>query len=117
MKIPNIGTRLPDRDQRDWITSSELLNAVPNITYRQVDYWCRTGLLTPVDEPTPGTGHVRRFAEDQVTRARVVATLLAAGVQLPTIRLVVDDLAATGRATSGALTFVLSLDQTGDTAA
>ena len=117
MKIPNIGTRLPDRDTRDWVTSSELLNAVPQITYRQLDYWCRTGLLTPVDEATPGSGWTRRFHEGQVMRARVIAILLDAGVQLPTVRLVVDELVATGRAASGALTFVLHLDQTGDTAA
>ena len=117
MKIPNIGTTLPDRDQRDWVTSSELLNAVPQITYRQVDYWTRTGLLTALDDANPGSGWTRRYHEDQIPRARVIATLLASGVRLPTVRLVVDDLVATGRAISGALTFVLHPDQTGDTAA
>ena len=115
MKIPTIGTVLPPREDRDWITTSELL-ADTGITYRRADYWVRTGLLTTLDaDPTPGTGHVRRFAADQLTRAHAIAALLNAGVSLPVVREVIDDLVTHGRATSGALTFVL--DQTGDTAA
>lgn len=107
MKIHTIGTDLPPRDDRDWITTSELINEIPHLTYRRIDYWIRTGLLTTLDDPTPGTGWTRRLAEDQVTRVRVIAALLEAGVQLPTIRLIVDELVATGRATSGAVTFAL----------
>lgn len=116
MKIPIIGTVLPPRDERDWVTTQELLNDA-RITYRQADYWIRTGLLTTLDDPRPGTGHVRRLAEAQVERARAIAALLEAGISLPVIRHVVDDLVATGQATSGHLTLHLHLDPTGDTAA
>lgn len=117
MKISNIGTRLPDRDDRDWVTTSELLNTVTEISYRQLDYWVRTGLITTLDAPNPGTGWTRRLPETQIPRARAIAVLLNAGVSLPTIRGVIDDLVATGQATTGHLTLTLHLDPTGDTAA
>lgn len=110
-----LGAPVPPRDERDWVFSTEL-QAEAAITYRRLDYWTRTGLLQPLHEDiTPGTGHVRRYPVDQVERARAIATLLDAGVSLPVCRQVIDDLVATGHATSGQLTFVLT--PTGDTAA
>lgn len=116
MKIPHIGTVLPPREDRDWVTTSELI-AETGISYRQADYWCRTGLLTTLDAATPGSGWTRRLGQDQVVRARAIAALLEAGVAVTVIRQVVDELVATGAATSGHLTFLLDHDQTGGTAA
>lgn len=114
MKIPTIGNTLPAREERDWVTTHELI-AETSLTYRRVDYWIRTGLITTLDDPTPGTGFVRRLAADQVARAHAIAALLDAGVALQVVRDVVDELVATGHATSGQLTF--TLNKSGDTAA
>lgn len=105
-KVPTIGTRIPDRSDRDWVTTSELVAEV-DITYRQADYWTRTGLLTPIDLACPGTGNTRRYPADQVNRARVLATLTEAGVNLQVGRRLVDDLISTGAATYHHVTFQL----------
>jgi len=109
-KRPPVATiharNVPDRTDRDWVTGPELV-AEADITYRQADYWTRTGLLTPIDEPTPGSGHLRRYPDDQVDRARALATLLEAGVSLTTCRAVIDEVLATGSATHQHVTFHL----------
>lgn len=94
---------LPPRDERDWITSQELV-AETSITYRQLDYWCRTHLLHPLEAHTPGSGTVRRFHAEQITWVRALCDLLEAGVSLQTCRQVIDEFATTGRVTVGAIT-------------
>lgn len=95
---------VPARDDRDWVTGHELCNEA-GITYRQCDYWTRTDLLIPVEEATPGSGHLRRYPEDQVTRASVLADLLDAGVSLPICREVIDQLVDEHTVTVGHITF------------
>jgi DNA-binding transcriptional MerR regulator len=51
------------------LSASEVCQ-VAGISYRQLDHWIRTGLVS-LDNPTPGYGHNRRFdqaADDQVVR-------------------------------------------------
>lgn len=107
---------LPPREDRDWVTTHELLNEA-DITYRQADYWTRTRLLTPIEAHTPGSGHLRRYRADQVDRARALAALLDAGVSLITCRLVIDEVLATGTATVGGVTLHLNPPSTGATPA
>jgi DNA-binding transcriptional MerR regulator len=109
---PNQGI-LP-RDERDWVTSHELLTDA-SITYRQLDYWCRTGLLTTIHNPNPGSGHLRVFPLSQLERARAVRELLDAGMALTVIRDVVDQYAAHGHVVVGGIT--LTRNQSGDTPA
>jgi len=48
------------------------------ITYRQLDYWTRAGLL---DGPRDiGTGNARDWTTGQVSKARVMGTLVRAGI-------------------------------------
>lgn len=42
----------------------DALRLVPGVSYRQADYWCRTGLLDGYVSPTVGTGHPRSVAAD-----------------------------------------------------
>lgn len=49
------------------------------ITYRQLDYWCRTGYLHPL-RATPGSGHARLLPIADVGLARLVKILLEAGL-------------------------------------
>lgn len=44
-------------------------------TYRQVDHWCVTGLISSVNSPRSGTGHPRKFDEELVEDVRFLATI------------------------------------------
>ena len=70
-------------------------------TYRQLDYWCRTGLLTP-DGDAAGSGSRRRWSDRDVLEAALIVALLDVGlvhdgvrVVLPWLRQIpTDDLVA-----------------------
>lgn len=54
------------------------LSDVPSLTgatYRQVDYWTRTGRLK-AEPKAPGSGYARFVADDEVAVVRVAATLI-----------------------------------------
>ena len=44
-------------------------------SYRQIDYWCRNGVICPLGEATPGSGRNRQFKESEVKRVRVLADI------------------------------------------
>lgn len=114
---------LPPRAERDWVTSAELV-AEAGVTYRRVDYWTRTGLLSALPHPangsrrlydglvstpeTPGSGHLRRYSVDQVARACILRDLLAAGLSLQTCRLIADRIVAGEQVTLGRITLTYS---------
>ncbi|MGZ4204573.1 MAG: MerR family transcriptional regulator [Actinomycetota bacterium] len=60
------------------------------ITYRQLDYWARTGLVTPSIRDADGSGSQRMYGFNDVVQLRVIKKLLDAGVSLPKIRRAVD---------------------------
>lgn len=97
------GAALPARDDRDWVTALELVDEA-SVTYRKVDYWTRAQLLEPIENPTPGSGHLRRYHQSQVTRCCVIRDLLNLGITSNVCRLIVDDLITDGYATVGAIT-------------
>lgn len=102
--------QIPSRDERDWATSAELLDET-GLTYRQADYWCRTGLITPMEHATPGSGFLRRFTNTEVTRARTIRQLLDAGIELPTIRRVIAEVLDTGHYDVGPVRITVHHDQ------
>jgi DNA-binding transcriptional MerR regulator len=55
------------------LSASEVCQ-VAGISYRQLDDWCRTGLV-PLDDPMPGSGHHRRYDQAAVDRVVQIATL------------------------------------------
>jgi hypothetical protein len=48
-----------------------------DVTYRQVDYWCRVGLLTPSIRDASGSGIARLFTPEDALVARLVKVLVA----------------------------------------
>ena len=60
------------------------------ITYRQLDYWARTGLLTPTLASAKGSGSKRRYDYTDVLELKVIKSLLDAGVSLQRARRTVD---------------------------
>ncbi|SOD64056.1 DNA-binding transcriptional regulator, MerR family [Streptomyces zhaozhouensis] len=60
--------------------------AAAGITYRQLDYWARTGLVQPEVRPAPGQGGQRLYSFRDVLVLKIVKRLLDAGVSLQAIR-------------------------------
>ena len=54
------------------------------ITYRQLDYWARTGLLQPSIRAARGSGSQRLYSFRDILVLKVVKKLLDAGVSLQT---------------------------------
>ena len=71
--------------------------AIVGISYRQLDYWARTGMVEPSLRPASGSGTVRLYSFDDLVRLRVVRRLLDAGVSLQKVRDAVAELARRGR--------------------
>ncbi len=66
--------------------------AVTGITYRQLDYWARTGLLEPSVRAARGSGSQRLYSFRDLLVLRVVKKLLDAGVSLQQVRSAVQSL-------------------------
>lgn len=56
------------------------------ITYRQLDYWIRTGLIAPSIAEGHGSGTQRRFSATDVREVRLVAALMSQGIDQRRIR-------------------------------
>ena len=66
--------------------------AAAGITYRQLDYWARTGLVEPSIRPAHGSGSQRLYSFRDILVLKVVKRLLDTGVSLPNIRTAVTQL-------------------------
>lgn len=62
------------------------------ITYRQLDYWARTGLVEPSVQPAHGSGSQRLYSFRDILVLKVVKRLLDTGVSLQQIRTAVSHL-------------------------
>jgi DNA-binding transcriptional MerR regulator len=62
------------------------------ITYRQLDYWARTGLVEPTVREASGSGSQRLYSFRDILVLKVVKKLLDAGVSLPNIRTAISTL-------------------------
>ena len=66
------------------------------ITYRQLDYWARTGLVEPTVRTAGGSGTQRLYSFRDILLLRVIKSLLDAGVSLQQIRIAVHHLRQRG---------------------
>lgn len=60
-------------------------------TYRQLDYWERTGLVTPSIREASGSGSQRRYSEEDLERVLAIVKLLGAGFSLQAVRRFLGD--------------------------
>ena len=74
MKDQDIGYRAPQ------------VCSLVGITYRQLDYWARTGLIKPSIQSAQGSGTQRRYSFTDIVQLKVVKRLLDAGMSLKKIR-------------------------------
>ena len=70
--------------------------AAAGISYRQLDYWARTGLVTPSIRGAAGSGSQRLYSFRDVLVLKVVKKLLDAGVSLQNVRAAVGHLRRRG---------------------
>ena len=69
---------------------------VAGITYRQLDYWARTGLVEPSVRTASGSGTQRLYGFRDILVLKVVKRLLDTGVSLHQIRVAVGHLRERG---------------------
>ncbi|HSN06967.1 MAG TPA: MerR family transcriptional regulator [Candidatus Angelobacter sp.] len=66
--------------------------AAAGITYRQLDYWARTGLVEPSVRTAAGSGSQRLYSFRDILVLKVIKRLLDTGVSLQNIRTAVEHL-------------------------
>lgn len=90
------GTLFDDRDLRavpdDLGYRGPVACSVSGITYRQLDYWARTGLVVPSIRTAHGSGSHRLYSFRDILVLRIVKRLIDTGVSLPNIRAAVRHL-------------------------
>ena len=59
---------------------------IVGISYRQLDYWTTTELVTPTVRDAEGSGTQRLYAFEDIVQLKVIKKLLDAGVSLQRIR-------------------------------
>jgi DNA-binding transcriptional MerR regulator len=80
--------------------------AATGITYRQLDYWARTGLVEPSVRPAHGSGTQRLYGFRDVVVLKIVKRLLDTGVSLQNIRAAVQHLRSVGPAELARMTLM-----------
>lgn len=66
--------------------------ALVGITYRQLDYWARTDLITPSLQAANGSGSQRLYSFTDVVQLKMIKRLKDAGMSLPKIRAAMETL-------------------------
>ena len=89
------GDDLPDLDTTTGYRGPTACRAA-GITYRQLDYWARTGLVEPSIRPATGSGTQRLYSFRDILVLKVVKRLLDTGVSLQQIRTAVGHLRERG---------------------
>lgn len=59
---------------------------IVGISYRQLDYWARTGLATPSIQQAQGSGSQRLYSFEDLVELKLIKNLLEAGVSLQRVR-------------------------------
>jgi DNA-binding transcriptional MerR regulator len=76
------------------------------ITYRQLDYWARTGLVEPTVREAAGSGTQRLYSFRDILVLKIVKKLLDAGISLQNIRTAIATLRDRGVEDLGQLTLM-----------
>lgn len=83
-------------------STAQVLNTIPDLTYRQLDYWIRLGLVAPTARGT-GSGIARDIPQAEVRVLRLMVDLVAEGLTPSRAAQVARHLIADGHAPFGGL--------------
>ncbi|GGA55628.1 transcriptional regulator [Pseudoclavibacter endophyticus] len=86
---------LPDLDPNSGYRGAVAARAA-GITYRQLDYWARTDLVTPTVRGAKGSGSQRLYSFRDILVLKLVKRLLETGISLQQIRTAVNQLRESG---------------------
>lgn len=96
---------------KDGIGGPEACSIV-GITYRQLDFWARTDLVSPSIDRGLGSGNHRVYSPDDVVLLAVVRHLLDGGISLQTIRRAIGAVRGSlGIGSNDALWLVIDCDE------
>ena len=70
--------------------SGPMVCRLTGVTYRQLDYWARTELVTPSITPAHGSGSKRTYSYGDVLEVKVIKSLLSSGLSLARARQAVE---------------------------
>ena len=76
------------------------------ITYRQLDYWARTGLVEPTVRGASGSGSQRLYSFRDILILKVIKRLLDAGISLQNIRKAIETLRQWGEDDLATMTLI-----------
>ena len=82
---------LPELDEEAGYRGTTVYKII-GITYRQLDYWARTGLLEPSIRSANGSGSQRLYSFRDILVLKIIKRLLDTGVDLKQIRIAVSHL-------------------------
>jgi DNA-binding transcriptional MerR regulator len=85
-------SRAADSESGDIGYRGPIACAAAGITYRQLDYWARTGLVEPSVRAAHGSGSQRLYGFRDILVLKVVKRLLDTGISLQQIRAAVQHL-------------------------
>ena len=74
---------------------------IVGISYRQLDYWARTGLATPSVQAAQGSGSQRLYSFEDLVELKLIKNLLDTGVSLQMVRQAVQNLRELGDDVAG----------------
>lgn len=86
---------LPDLDDTAGYRGAVAARAA-GISYRQLDYWARTGLVEPTVRGAAGSGSQRLYGFRDILVLKLVKRLLDTGISLQQIRTAVNQLRESG---------------------
>jgi DNA-binding transcriptional MerR regulator len=82
----------PDFDYDRHYSSADVLRIIPELTLRQIQWWCERGILAPVMQ-----GHQRSFTYADVYLTKLVVQLRDGGISLQQIRRILRAIASWSR--------------------
>lgn len=89
---------MPETPQQDAGYRGTTATAASGITYRQLDYWARTGLVEPTIRGAKGSGSQRLYSFRDILLLKIIKRLLDAGISLQQIRVAITHLRDRGLA-------------------
>src|SRR4051795_11641798 len=86
---------MPDLEDSEGFRGAVAARAA-GISYRQLDYWARTGLVDPTIRGAAGSGSQRLYGFRDILVLKLVKRLLDTGISLQQIRVAVEQLRESG---------------------
>ena len=94
--MPRVAPRQGDSDGSTLGYRGPQVCSIVGITYRQLDYWARTGLLHPSISQAKGSGSQRVYSYSDLVQLKVIKRLLDSGVSLQAARRAIECLRSSG---------------------